>query len=128
MVQLDSVRTALKDQCGALLGRHNVVAVGMGYKKIAGKTTTELGIVCSVTEKIVETKLSPQDIIPKRINGITTDVVQSGVIRARQAPTERFRPAPGGVSIGHRDITAGTLGCLVKRNGQTRKRSRIECA
>jgi hypothetical protein len=27
------------------------------------------------------------------------------------------RPAPGGVSIGHRDITAGTLGCLVKKNG-----------
>lgn len=26
----------------------------------------------------------------------------------------RMRPAPGGVSIGHRDITAGTLGCLCK--------------
>ena len=28
----------------------------------------------------------------------------------------RFRPAPGGVSIGHFRITAGTLGCLVKKN------------
>ena len=30
--------------------------------------------------------------------------------------TKRFRPAPGGISVGHRDITAGTLGCWVKKN------------
>lgn len=30
----------------------------------------------------------------------------------------KMRPAPGGCSVGHRDITAGTLGCWVKRNGQ----------
>ena len=28
------------------------------------------------------------------------------------------RPAPGGISIGHYQITAGTLGCWVKRNGE----------
>ena len=39
-------------------------------------------------------------------------------MRALQAPTERFRPAPGGVSIGHKDITAGTLGCWVRRENQ----------
>jgi hypothetical protein len=45
--------------------------------------------------------------------------VATGPIRALQSPTGRFRPAPGGVSIGHRDITAGTLGCLVRREGIT---------
>jgi hypothetical protein len=45
-------------------------------------------------------------------------VVQTGRIRALQLPTERHRPAPGGVSIGHREITAGTLGCLVKKDGE----------
>jgi hypothetical protein len=30
-------------------------------------------------------------------------------------PTVRHRPAPNGVSIGHPDITAGTLGCLVTK-------------
>jgi len=40
------------------------------------------------------------------------------VIRALQGHTDRWRPAPGGVSIGHADITAGTLGCLVIRDGE----------
>jgi hypothetical protein len=52
------------------------------------------------------------------VDGIPTDVIQTGIFRALQDPTKRHRPAPGGVSIGHRDITAGTLGCLVKKNGQ----------
>jgi hypothetical protein len=45
-------------------------------------------------------------------------VVETGIIRAFQAPTGRFRPAPGGVSVGHVAITAGTLGCWVTKNGQ----------
>ena len=45
--------------------------------------------------------------------------LQTGRIRAFQDRTARYRPAPGGVSIGHFEITAGTLGCLVKRDGET---------
>ncbi|WP_419584218.1 hypothetical protein [Thiolapillus sp.] len=56
--------------------------------------------------------------MPSEIDGVPTDVIQTGVIRAFQEPTGRFRPAPGGVSVGHKDITAGTLGCWVKRDGQ----------
>jgi hypothetical protein len=48
---------------------------------------------------------------------VPTDVVQTGRIRALQSRVERHRPAPGGVSIGHLDITAGTLGCLVRKDG-----------
>lgn len=32
--------------------------------------------------------------------------------------TKDWRPAPGGISIGHYQITAGTLGCLVRKEGQ----------
>lgn len=32
----------------------------------------------------------------------------------------RLRPAPGGISVGHRAITAGTLGCLVRGNSAPR--------
>lgn len=39
--------------------------------------------------------------------------IQPVVVPARQ----RVRPAPGGVSIGHYKITAGTLGCLVRDQG-----------
>jgi hypothetical protein len=54
--------------------------------------------------------------VPATLGGIPTDVVRTGYIRALQSHTDRYRPAPGGVSIGHRDITAGTLGCLVRKN------------
>jgi hypothetical protein len=84
------------------------------------------------------TDLASPDRVPGSLDGIPTDVIQTGRIRIhqqlpsnglrpaprragvpiQQSPTERFRPAPGGVSIGHRDITAGTLGCLVRKNGQ----------
>lgn len=30
--------------------------------------------------------------------------------------TKRWRPLVGGISVGHKDITAGTLGCFVKDN------------
>lgn len=32
--------------------------------------------------------------------------------------TKKFRPAPGGCSVGHFQVTAGTLGCWVKKAGQ----------
>jgi len=116
--ELLSVRDVLKKNQGQLLTRKNVVATGVGYKATTGKKTSNLSIVCSVTEKVAVDRLPTGDIIPATVDGVLTDVVQTGPIRALQSHTSRIRPAPGGVSIGHRDITAGTLGCLVKKNGQ----------
>ena len=39
-------------------------------------------------------------------------------MRALQGHKDRWRPASGGVSIGHINITAGTLGCLATRDGE----------
>lgn len=38
------------------------------------------------------------------------NVIQTGLIQA-QPNTTRVRPAPGGYSVGHVKITAGTIGC-----------------
>jgi hypothetical protein len=95
-----------------------VVATGIGYKETGGTKTTTLCVVCSVKEKVAASLLSGQDRVPATVDGTPTDVVKSGVIRSLQAPTDRFRPAPGGVSVGHGAITAGTLGCWVTKNGQ----------
>lgn len=115
---LNQVRNLLKETRAQLLQRANVVATGVGYKVTKGEKTPELSIVCSVTKKMDLASLSAGDRIPERLDSISTDVIETGVIRALQSRTERHRPAPGGVSIGHRDITAGTLGCLVKKNGE----------
>jgi hypothetical protein len=115
---LNRIRNILGSRRRQLLERANVVATGIGYKETGGAKTDRLCIICSVKEKIPIAGLSPQEIIPSAVDGTPTDVMQTGIIRALQAPTDRFRPAPGGVSIGHVGITAGTLGCWVTKNGQ----------
>ena len=52
--------------------------------------------------------------MPKVIEGVRTDVIEIGEVRALQTHTSRWRPAPAGVSLGHYRITAGTFGCLVR--------------
>lgn len=101
-----------------LLSRKNVVACGVGFKESEGRITDEPCVVVSVTKKMPEAQLSPADVVPKKLGEVRTDVQETGVIRALQGHTDRWRPAPGGVSIGHVDITAGTLGCLVTRDDQ----------
>ena len=111
------IKNTLRNYRGRLLECSNVVATGVGYKITAGQKTSDLSIVCSVTQKLAASQLESKDLVPGNLDGTPTDVIETGLIRALQAPTEKHRPAPGGVSIGHRDITAGTLGCLVKKNG-----------
>ena len=72
------------------------------------------------------------DVFPTHIGGVKLEVVKTGKIRplalmnvpwfiprkAMQAErTGRFRPMPGGVSVGHFNVTAGTLGCAIKIGG-----------
>lgn len=52
--------------------------------------------------------------IPERVDGIEVRSVVSGMIVASTDETAKHRPAPLGVSIGHPDITAGTLGFKVE--------------
>ena len=111
---LDLMRGVLGEMRLDLLERENVVATGIGYKVAGGERTETLSIICSVVEKLPDAQLSARALIPREVGGVPTDVVETGVFRALQARTDRWRPAPGGVSIGHKDITAGTLGCLVK--------------
>lgn len=111
------IKKALEKHRHKLLKKSFVVAVGIGFKRKGGKKTDELSIVCSVSTKIPESLLKKKELIPKEIDGWPTDVIETGTFRALKARTARWRPAPGGVSIGHEEITAGTLGCLVKRSG-----------
>jgi len=116
--ELTTIREALKKNREQLLSRSNVVATGVGYKLTAGKKTPTLSMVCSVSKKVATSQLSGSDLVPAILDGIPTDVIETGIVRALQSTTDKYRPAPGGVSIGHRDITAGTLGCLVQKDGQ----------
>lgn len=99
-----------------LLSRRNVVACGIGYKIREGVRTDELSLIVSVTHKVHKSALDPEDLIPPQMDGIPTDVVELGILRAFLGPRDRWRPVvPPGVSIGHHHISAGTFGCLVRR-------------
>ena len=53
--------------------------------------------------------------IPQAIEQVPVQVVVTGKFMARADPTARYpRPVPIGVSTGHPDITAGTIGSRVK--------------
>jgi hypothetical protein len=93
-----------------ILSFPNVVGVGVGRKNNEG----EPSITVMVREKKPLAALARGTVLPRHISNVPTDVVQVGDIRALQSRTDRWRPAPGGVSIGHYKITAGTLGSAVR--------------
>jgi hypothetical protein len=146
----------------ALLARQNVVGVALGNKITEAKGDTgEQVITVLVESKLDEDLLSKDEIVPKTIGGVKTDVQEVGVIQAggpaataypelmiggydveftpngagtavappppvrepqrvrieeEIRPTTlalRARPAKGGYSVGHYQITAGTIatGC-----------------
>ena len=102
--------------------RSNLVGVGHGIKWSNGQPTGTPAILALVTQKVDEADLSPDDVIPKQVGGVPTDVLAIGQPFAGQAqPQEvaiellakRVRPASGGYSVGHYAITAGTLSTCV---------------
>jgi len=100
-----------------ILAKPNVVGVGVGYRRVAGVLTGELSVIVLVRQKLPVAGLDPGDLLPQRLENIDVDVIQVGEIRALQARTDRWRPAPGGVSLGHYKITAGTFGAVVRDRG-----------
>lgn len=97
-----------------LLRRKNVVGVMVGKKIVNGIPTDEDAVVILVSRKKPASQLTTTDFIPLMLGDVPTDVIEVGEIVAFQAPTEKFRPAPGGVSLGHYRVTAGTLGVTVE--------------
>jgi hypothetical protein len=97
-----------------VLSKPNVVGVGVGHREIRGRITDEICVVALVRQKIPKAGLTPEALVPQKLEGISTDVMQVGTLRAVATRTERQRPVPGGVSIGHYKVTAGTLGGIVR--------------
>lgn len=116
---LDTAVMAMSAESGTRgYGFENIVGVGIGHKVSEGVETGEPCVTVYVVAKSPKREVSSEAMIPASVSsGVPTDVVAVGEIVA-QPFRGRYRPAPGGVSIGHVKITAGTLGCLVKRGGR----------
>lgn len=121
MVTIEDVKRVKEIHVRTLKKRMNVNGVAVAHKFVAGKDTGELCVTVLVRKKLPKSELLSKDLVPQIVDGIPTDIKEVGEIFAFKSRTDRWRPAPGGVSIGHYAITAGTLGGFVKdvTTGQT---------
>jgi len=118
------------DQSGKELLRYpNVTGYSkkLRFRQKDGKTLPELCIQIHVTEKIPESKLNLQDMLPRELYGIPIDIISVGDLRIPPLLPESpgklvnnpklgiVRPLVAGISIGNFAITAGTLGNFVTK-------------
>lgn len=92
----------------------NVVGVGRGVKMVRGESTGQEAAVVLVRKKYPRSELARAAMVPKRIAGAVSDVIEVGDIRLLTERTGVHRPARPGVSIGHYKVSAGTFGALVR--------------
>ncbi|OLC01090.1 MAG: hypothetical protein AUH30_00905 [Candidatus Rokubacteria bacterium 13_1_40CM_68_15] len=104
--------------------QQNVVGVGLGTKITKGKVTRQRCVRFYVERKLGATAIPPEFMLPPVVNGVPTDVIETGRFLALPAavPIEqrRLRPASPGCSIGFQFtgakagfVMAGTLGAVV---------------
>lgn len=96
----------------------NVVGGGFGRRTTAGLRLTTPACVVYVVRKLPADALPRERLLPRtmEVNGVTVevDVVETGPFYPLEY-TERYRPAPSGVSIGNVNVSGqGTFGCLVR--------------
>ncbi len=102
----DAINAAIAVQdryAGDLLDRRGVVGLGVGLNGAGRPTIT------------VFTDRPGVERLPSDLEGFPVAVKVTGMFVARTDPTARFpRPVPIGVSTGHPNITAGTIGARVR--------------
>ena len=103
-----------------MLQMHNAHAMGIGRKKVKGKSTSQIALRLYVSKKLTQRNLSSAERFPDSIQytsrhtqntvELITDIVElpPAVLEAFD-PRKKNRPVPGGVGGGNREET-GTLG------------------
>ena len=102
----------------------NVIGIGIGPKIVGNSVEAQEAVRVYVRVKIPRTELTANDVIPPNFGNLPTDVIEIGDVTAFPVTKtwdrqKRNRPTSCGVSVGHPNITAGTLGCLVEKNNDT---------
>lgn len=99
----------------------NVVGIGFGLRATNNSSPpSERALRIYVRKKLPQSSLSAREIVPKAINGVSTDVITVGdIVALTHNSFAHPRPTQCGVSVGHYQVSAGTLGCLVKRINAT---------
>jgi hypothetical protein len=120
--QEDRVREIKERYATRLTQYPNVTGVGVGLRLVNGQRTNEVCVRVYVRRKLPEGQLRTTEILPRTLDGVTVDVVESEFIFMQEdAPplpleqrvTRHFPFLTPGVSVGGLRVTAGTLGAAV---------------
>lgn len=113
----------------SLLALPGVVAVGLGSKEVADQPTGELAIKVFVKVKRPPEALPAGQLIPAEIEGVPTDVIESGelyldadppgaIVSSDDVDDTRYRPLTGGGQIRREGSdNLGTVGCFLIDTG-----------
>jgi hypothetical protein len=108
-----AIKTRVAPQLLALPG---VTAVGLGSKETRGELTGELALKVFVVVKRPADQVAVAELIPAEIDGLPTDVIQSG-------QRHQVADPPGGLPTGYRDQTRSrplTGGRRIRRENSNR--------
>lgn len=100
---------------GELMRLPNVVGTATGLRQRRGKYGNRVCVQVFVQRKYPVSHLPPWALVPRELAGadgepVGVDVIEAGFVYAAQ-DTTRYRPVPGGCSIGHQStVDASTLG------------------
>jgi len=99
----------------------NIVGVGISEKVTGKNPVGELGLTFYVEKKLSKRKVGPDKMVPPVIalpdgSAAFTDVKQIG--RIVPQVNKRASPIQSGFSVGHVDISAGTVGAIVKKGSK----------
>ncbi|GAF97105.1 unnamed protein product, partial [marine sediment metagenome] len=106
---LDRLKEIKKRHSQELFNLPNVNGVGIGFKEVNGEVTDQIAIRVYVVKKVAGGTLGKDGLVPSRVEGTITDVIEIGEPRL----LANDRPIlMGGDGIGRCDeeIGAGTLG------------------
>ena len=109
----------------------NVVGTTVGPKRVDDRPTDEECLVVLVSRKLPRAQLGDEEAIPETVDvdgetvrtdvqevgDVTLQAVRTPAVRQTQRRQDRWRPAPAGVSAGHPEVSAGTLGSPPLRTG-----------
>jgi hypothetical protein len=101
----------------------NVTGVGVGYRVVGRERRDEICLRVYVRRKVPESELTPDEILPKTVDGVSVDVIEADWwtmapnLTLPERQSRRPLDVPAGVSIGGLRVTAGTLGAAVSDIG-----------
>lgn len=124
--RIEAMERFIRSSSAAFLARPNVNSLGIGYKVVGGKRTSELAIQFAVSTKAAQPEAIGLEPLPTSISfegmEFPTDVVERkftadyALVEVLEKDTRKQRLATivPGISVGHSRTTAGTLGAIVR--------------